>query len=172
MPAVAWRITLAHRRSPMGGHRLVKLISLTEPDRQDFSKILPKGLVLPSRRRIGEPQTDHRGLASLDIDLIVCRHLRSRLFRIHRTLLSVHHVVVDAILEARARVWVVETEPGVVGFILGKKQRRRSPVLRFRGKIRVTLKVVAGNPYDVEPVRMTERQAVVSSSTKSRCPPS
>lgn len=50
--------------------------------------------------------------------------------------------------------------------------RRRSPVLRSRGKIRVTLKVVAGNPYDLEPARMTERQAVASSSTKSRCPPS
>ena len=42
---------------------------------------------------------------------------------VHRLLPPVDHVVVDAVLEVRASVHIVEVEPGVVGLVLGHEQR-------------------------------------------------
>ena len=84
--------------------RLVKLIGFTKPVSEDFIKLLSEGFALLVRRTVGEPQANHFGLTGTDIDLVVRRDLGALLVRVHRGLFTLHHAVVDAVLDVGAFV--------------------------------------------------------------------
>ena len=110
------------RRNGWRRHRLVELVRLLKARGQDVVEGLSEG-ARPGRRLGGQAQPHRRRLAGADPQLVVRRRLGALLRGVHRLLPHVDHVVVDAVLEVRASVQIVEVEPGVVGLVLGHEQR-------------------------------------------------
>ena len=70
-----------------------------------------------------EPQPNHLATRpGCTVSAIVGRHLGPVLLRIHRVLLAVDDVVVDAVLDVGTAVGHAE-DPLRVGFVLGEQQR-------------------------------------------------
>ena len=111
-------------------HRLVKFIGFTKPVNEDFIKLYAKGFALLAGRTVGEPQANHFGLTGADVDLVVRRDLGALLAGVHHTLVALHHVLVDAVLDVGALVLLPGEKPLVVCFVLGEEQRR----IAFAGK--------------------------------------
>ena len=65
-----------------------------------FRKVRASGL----GELLEKPQANHFGLASIDLDPVVCGNLGALLGRVHYPRFALHHAVVDAIFNKRALV--------------------------------------------------------------------
>ena len=137
------------RRDRGRGHGRVELVRLPQPGGQGLVEVLPEGDGAPFGRRArpgrslgGEAQPHRRRLAGADRQPVVRRGLGAVPLGVHRLLATLDHVVVDAVLEVRARVRVVEVELGVVGRVLGEEQRRLAFAVQM---VRAQLGMGCGN---------------------------
>ena len=73
-----------------------------------------------------QPEPNHLAFAGLDRQPIMGRGLRPLLLRIHRVLLAVDDVVVDAVLDVGGAIGHAE-DALRVGFVFREQQGRTSP---------------------------------------------
>src|SRR5208337_5276444 len=114
--------SLTHHLSLIFAHRwrrdrFVKLIGFTDPVSEHFIKLFSEGFALLVWRTLGEPEANHFGLTSIDLDSVVRRNLGALLGRVHRAVFALHHAVVDAVFDEGALVLLPREKPLVVRFV-------------------------------------------------------
>ena len=104
------------------GHRRVEGVSLPQAGGQGLVEVFPEGdgapfgrRARPGRRLGGEAQPHRRRSAGADLQPVVRGGLGAAPLGVHGLVPALDDIVVDAVLEVRARVRVVEVELGVVG---------------------------------------------------------
>ena len=136
------------------GHGAVELVRLPQPRGQGLVEALPEGRVFPRAARgpVREAQPHRRRPAGFHIQPIVRRGFGADPFGVYGVQATLDHAVVDAVLQIRTRIRVIETQAGVVGFVLGEEQRRIAfavqPVRPQRG-VRCRDRAGAGRALDL-----------------------
>ena len=101
-------------------HGTVELVRLLQASGEGLVNPRPEG---DGEGLIGEAQAHRHRLAGTNHLLVVRRALGALVVGIHRRLVTLNHIVVDAVFDVRAGVRVFRKEPLVVRFVLGKEQR-------------------------------------------------
>src|SRR5262249_23671367 len=104
----------------------------------------------------GEAQPYCCRTAGGDLQLVVGRRLSSHPLGVHGFVAPVNHIIVDAVLEVWAIVWIVEVEFGVIGRVLGEEKQRSTLA---RESVRAELSVACRNRADARrPLNLLEER--------------